>query len=523
MKKITALTIIVIICSSCFNNYYKVRNNNQWNEDLLQSFQKSEKQIVIHFTNGLKELANPVFNTDQISGELKNYLPSYRYIDPDTSIKENFKYKYHDRKVLFSEFHVYVNENFTGQQNFTITKDNFVNSYANIPNKGLSIFSHALGVTIILGVTALLAYAAAAAATVAVVMAFNCPQAYVETTPGQYQFIGGLFTGAVQQDLQRTEMIPLTGLSDSSDTIRVRIKGMPDETQFIDHASVKEIIHPEGTEVVGTRHGDLFIIRHLKMPNEVKAGEMTDRSKTLLFRDGQSYGFHITDSADYSNIQLKFSRKEGDKKAVLVARMKNSIWGGYINNELRKADTNPLAIYAGNNSTMINSAMKVSLMTRNGWKTVDHFPPAGNTALKDMAMELDLSEVDGKDVLVRMESPYRFWDVDHAGLSYETIRPSDMSNLCRVSATNEFSGSIDSEDGLYLSLGPTDQLQLEYIKTPERTTRSSITTYVLVAGGYYHQKSQNNLPQANQPPRFSDPVSLNQYSLARYKELGLPQ
>ncbi|HEX5668390.1 MAG TPA: hypothetical protein VFX73_06265, partial [Chitinophagaceae bacterium] len=215
MKKITALTIIVIICSSCFNNYYKVRNNNQWNEDLLQTFQKSEKHIVIHFTNGLKELANPVFNTDQISGELKNYQPTYRYIDPDTSIKENFKYKYRDRKILFSEFHVYVNENFTGQQNFTITEDNFVNSYANIPNKGLSIFSHALGVTIILGVTALLAYAAAAAATVAVVMAFNCPQAYVETTPGQYQFIGGLFTGAVRQDLQRNDMIPLTGLSDA--------------------------------------------------------------------------------------------------------------------------------------------------------------------------------------------------------------------------------------------------------------------------------------------------------------------
>jgi hypothetical protein len=122
-----------------------------------------------------------------------------------------------------------------------------------------------------------------------------------------------------------------------------------------------------------------------------------------------------------------------------------------------------------------------------------------------------------------MESPYRFWDVDHAGLSYETIRPSDVSNLCRVSATNEFPGSIDSKDGLYLSLGPTDQLELEYTKHLKTTTRGSITTYVLVAGGYYHQKSQSNIPQVNQPPRFSSPVSLNQYSLARYKELGFAQ
>jgi hypothetical protein len=529
MKKITALAIIAICFSSCFNNYFKVKTETEWKQDHLQLLQDTSKRIVIHFRDVLGEMVDPVFSSEQITGNLKTYsVIADSYVNPDTENKQNFKYKYRNRKALFSELHIYVNEDYPAQKNYTVSSSNFVKSNIYYPNKGLSIFSHVLGATIIAGVIGMLAAAAVVSATSymvgAMAMSFNCPQAYIEITPGQYQFIGGLFTGAVRQDLQRTEMIPLTGLSDSSDTVRIRIKGMQDETQFIDHVTVKEVMHPEGTEVVGNRHGDLFIIRHLKMPNEVKAGEMTDRSKTLLFRDGQSYGFHITDSTDNSNIQLKFSRKEGDKKAVLVARMKNSIWGGYINNELRKSDTNPLAIQAGNNSTMTNSAMKISLMTRNGWKTVDHFPPAGNTAVKDLAMEIDLSEVDGKDVLVNMEAPYRFWDVDHVGLSYEIIRPSDVSNLCRVSATinkNEFSGSIGSEDGLYLALENTDQLELEYTKPPRTTTRGSITTYVLVAGGYYHQKSQSNIPQVSQPPRFSDPFSLNQYSIARYKELGL--
>jgi hypothetical protein len=529
MKRITTLMIIAISFSSCFNNYFKVKTETEWKQDHLQLLQDTSKRIVIHFRDVLKEMVDPVFSSEQITGNLKTYtVIADRYLNPDTENKQNFKYKYRNRKALFSELHIYVNEEYPAQKNFTVSSSNFVKSNIYYPNKGLSIFSHVLGATIIAGVIGMLAAAAVASATTymvgAMAMSFNCPQAYIEITPGQYQFIGGLFTGAVTQDLQRTEMIPLTGLSNSSDTVRIRIKGMKDETQFIDHVTVKEVTHPEGTEVVGNRHGDLFVIRHLKMPNEVKACEMTDRSKTLLFRDGQSYGFHITDSTNTSNIQLKFSRKEGDKKAVLVARMKNSIWGGYINNELRKADTNPLAIQAGNNTTMTHSALKISLMTRNGWKTVDHFPPAGNTAVKDLAMEIDLSEVNGKDVLVKMEAPYRFWDVDHVGLSYETINPSHVADLCRVSATinkNEFSGSIGSEDGLYLTLENTDQLELEYTKPQGTTTRGSITTYVLVAGGYYHQKSQNNIPQVNQPLRFSDPFSLNQYSIARYKELGL--
>jgi hypothetical protein len=515
MKKIISLLIITISFSSCFNNYFKVNTETEMKEDQLKQLSASDKKIIVHFRNAMKLLTNPVFAQDQISGGLETYYAmAPRYVNPDTDKKKNFKYKHKYRKQLFSEIHVYVNEDFTGQKEVAISGSNFAKTNMYAPNTGLSIFSHALGAVIIVGLFTIVATADVYAG------GYNCPQTYIETSPGQYKFIGGLFTGAVRKDLQRTDMIPLPDQA-STDTLRIRIKGMQNETQYIDHAEVKQVIHPEGTEVIGNQHGDLFIIRHLKMPNEIIAGESVDRSKNLLFRDGQSYGFHVTDSSDQSHIQLRFTRKESDKKAVLVARMKNSAWGGFITNELKNSSVNPLAMETGFTSTVVSSSMKISVMTKTGWKAVDHFPPAGNTATRDLAMEIDLSEVDGKDVIVKMEAPYRFWDLDHVGLSYEVVKPSNVASLCRVSATvdgKNFSGSIDRKDGLYLALESTDQVDLEYIKQPSQTP-GAITSYLLVAGGYYHLKPQNNVTQS-QPLRFSESNSLNKYSIAKYKELG---
>jgi hypothetical protein len=515
MKKITVLLIIAISFSSCFNNYFKVKTDTELKEDQLKQLSASEKKIIVHFRNAMKLLTNPVFGPDQISGGLEAYYAmANRYTNPDTEKSDFFNYKRKYRKILFSEIHIYVNEDYSGQNTYLITTQNFVKTNIYSHDKAMTNFSYALGGAIIVGMVALIANIGD------MPIGYNCPQTYFETTPGQYKFIGGLFTGAVRQDLQRTDMMSLPNLT-SSDTLRIQIKGMANETQYLDFAEVRQVVHPEGTEVVGNHYGDLFIIRHLKMPNEIITGETVDRSKNLLFRDGQSYGFHIADSSDQSNIRLKFSRKEGDKKAVLVARMKNSAWGGYITNELKRSYADPLALEAGYTSTAINTSMKISVMTKKGWKAVDHFPPAGNTAIRDLAMEIDLSEVEGKDVIVKMEAPYRFWDLDHVGLSYEIVKPADVSRLCRVSATvdgKNFSGSIDHQDGLYLALESTDQVDLEYIKQPSPVP-GTITSYVLVAGGFYHLKPQNTVMQTN-PLRFSEPASLNKYSIARYKELG---
>jgi hypothetical protein len=81
-----------------------------------------------------------------------------------------------------------------------------------------------------------------------------------------------------------------------------------------------------------------------------------------------------------------------------------------------------------------------------------------------------------------------------------------------------FSSSIDRQDGLYLALESTDHVELEYIKQPSYTP-GTITSYLLVAGGYYHLKPQNNVTQT-QPLRFSESTTLNKYSIAKYKELG---
>jgi hypothetical protein len=96
-----------------------------------------------------------------------------------------------------------------------------------------------------------------------------------------------------------------------------------------------------------------------------------------------------------------------------------------------------------------------------------------------------------------------------------------MIDLPSLSATKNMvdqARAIEMEDHRYLTLESKDQLNLEYIKSPETTSPGSATTYMLVAGGYYRQRSEIATSLANQPLQTSG--NLNRYSIARYKELG---
>lgn len=132
MKKIIFTAFIILSLSSCFQNLFKVQTSNAWSKSHIDSIQHSDKTVIVHFRNDIKTMLSPKFDSNQISGQLGEYQAlSKREISPGYPKKAN-AYNKGDKKILFGQVHVYVAEDFTGQNTITINRDNFAwtNVYA---------------------------------------------------------------------------------------------------------------------------------------------------------------------------------------------------------------------------------------------------------------------------------------------------------------------------------------------------------------------------------------------------------
>lgn len=527
MKKALLLALVVLGSTGCFKNYYKVNLTPGWNYDLLKTYQQSEKVFIVHFNDQTFELMDPQVSDKEIKGSITKYKPlKAEYEDPDPFDKTHV-YKMKHKKKLFSEVHIFVRNNYGNDPNVVIDSSNFVDSRVYVANQGASVGSHVLGGVLILASLAILTAGTAA-------IACNCPQVFIETTPAKYEFVAGMYSGAIMQTLERTDYLPLPESLGNSDTIRLKIKGMPGETQYMNHIGIKEVTHPKGTELVANQHGAMFLVKKLNTPDEVSFGSTVDKSKNVWFRDGKNYDFHIGDTnTDLSVLDLQFAKEKNATNALLVTRLKNSDWGGYVYHQfidLYGAAYPTWVAQQEKNKTNASEwqkaqglMMKIEVLTKNGWKTVDYFSAAGNTASRDLAMEIPLNEIQGDKVRIRMKSAYRFWEVDQAGLTYSYGAAAITKDLKPIAIQkNEQDQRVDlsASDQNYMVLDDKEELQIEFLN--QKKSPKNVTTYVLVAGGYYHQKARNSDPPQTELLRtFLTPGAFHNYSLNKFNQLAI--
>lgn len=133
--------------------------------------------------------------------------------------------------------------------------------------------------------------------------------------------------------------------------------------------------------------------------------------------------------------------------------------------------------------------MKVFVETEKGWQYVDHFTLTGNTASRDMIMEIDLTGVKKNKVNVRIESTFQFWNLDMAALDFSdnAVVTSAILNPATVIKNNKENnqGQLLQKDAAYSHLLNNDYISIEFDASPS----SGNTSFFLVSSGYYHTKS----------------------------------
>ncbi len=479
-RKATIAVVLVtaFVLVGCFQHYYRTNTKNSIDTATLKRLQNSSKYFILHY-NDKKAfgLINVTVSGDNIEGDLAE-LPEERkkYLNP--SPERSNIVKRADKMSALMEVHLYYPQAMTaGQTHVTIPASAFNRVDVYEFDRNATTSNHVIswiGVGLV---------SAAAITLIAFAIACNCPQVYVNNN-GQYEFKSGVYSGAVYSTLERSDYLYLEGIHPVNDRYKFRIGNVENEEQFINQVRLMKVDHAPGVKVLADRHGKILTYKAPVSPTRATYEDNIDVTRELKFTDGEYYLFDSKANENgFSAVTIRFDKPAGAGKGKLIVHAGNSKWSGYLYKEFASLFGNSYEKWrkqqeqspaANAEQWQIDQALplKVFAETGNGWQYIDHFALTGNTASRDMIMEIDLSSLKSDKVNIRLESTYQFWNIDQAVMDFSDNISVHTSFIDPVSATkNDKINNLDEllkQDKKYTQLTSNDITDIEFnALTPE--------------------------------------------------------
>lgn len=535
-RHVTIPVLFAIVLSGCFQHYFKTNSQGSVDAAKVQQLISANKYFILHFQNRIVALNNIVIDGDRltaiptdVSPEHSHQLfPENKEVTPSTvNNKRSHRMKKADKVAVLMEVHLYTKELFDQKNTINLPLSSFFRTdvYEFDPNATNTnhIFSW-IGVA---------AATASIVGLIAFAIACNCPQVYVNNN-GQYEFKSGVYSGAVYSSLERTDYLPLNGIQPVNANYEVQIHNAKDEEQFINQVQVLKVVHDKNQNVLVDRRGKAVTYQKPIAPKAAAYNGTTDVLEQIKYTDNQFYSFESGAGPDnLSEVTLQFERPAGVTKGKLLIHAGNSAWSGYLYKEFatlfgtgyekwrKQQEENP-SDAALQWQTDQGLPIKVYLATSNGWKYVDHFALTGNTAKRDMIMEIDISNAAPGDVKIRLETVHRFWDLDQAGMDFSADAPVKTTLLDPAVVINNSGRSLAAElkepDKQYAQLTGNDFLQLEFPATSNEDGLSE--SLFLVSRGYYHSlQKYTGRPNITALLKFKEKSAFDKFSREKIIEI----
>ncbi|MEO6722392.1 MAG: hypothetical protein ABIN67_18635 [Ferruginibacter sp.] len=542
--------LVVISLSSCFLHYYKVDRLNKADAATMQNLIAGSKYFILHANDKNLALTQVKINNDMLEGEVNPLPPEHeKYLNPKNAYANRFKVK--DKDIVLYEVHLYT------------TNPAISTSHISIPMQDVSrvdiyeLNQKATRKSRILSIVGLSAITFGTIVIIAAAIALDdwgnndtyvapsnngnsnnsdwaycSPQVYAMHGP-ERKLTGILYSGAIFAPLQRTDYMPLADVHPENNQFNLQIHGGQNEEQIIHETKLLQVTHGSDNNVLLDHHGKVLVYKDPAKPVKVFTEENEDAKSQVLFADESYYSFtNQSAGRNTSDIILDFKKPANITSAKLLVKAKNSAWGLYLFRKFKslygdsypalvqqkdKADRNKLLQCELDQSL----PLLVSVKAGNTWKFVDFFYTPGNQVLRDMIMEIDLSDFKDKDhVQVRLETTYMFWDLDYAGmdfsktLSYETafISPDKIVKCAdNQSQGTDAIGAVQLSDKEHLNLG---------FSVKPVIAGNKVNSYFLVGTGYYLDNTRfEGKPQLAKLAAFSQKGAFDKFSRQTFDEL----
>lgn len=348
-------------------------------------------------------------------------------------------------------------------------------------------------------------------------MQFDYSNAFdeAESCPFVYAFDGEKYVleaepygGSVCAGLERPDWAVLDSLKPVDGRYRLLLSNELDEIEHVDELKLVVVDHPAGVSVSPEVSGRMRTLAAPVPPSAARDGDGRDVRNELAASDGLCWQGRVEgrdpdrDEDLKDELTLEFPRPAGARRAKLVAVARTTMWGSQAIRPLLAGQGRELSGYfdkvdAGGPALLSllgwfaredMYTLQVRVETTAGWKVKALVYGGGPVIAKDKAYGLDLGDVSGDTVRIRLTPAAGFWMIDRLAMDFSDDVPVRATEVAAVAARD---GS-GREVGLELAADDDHRLvlpkrarpaALEFPVPPEAP--GTVRTVFVKARGYY--------------------------------------
>jgi hypothetical protein len=265
---------------------------------------------------------------------------------------------------------------------------------------------------------------------------------------------------AAEKEFWTKEWTPVEARPGEDGKLHVRLDNATTVTRGVDEATLVVVDHPAGIAVAPDVLGGVRPVAAPVAPVQAVDNSGTDIRDLIAARDGvlwRSTGGEPAPgapSAAHDEISLVFPKPKGSRHARLIVGVSNTAWRSEFAREVLARTAPPAPPAAGQARKALSpprspaapsdyrpwefTSLRVKLLTAFGWQTGQVLFAVGPRPAEDMIYDLELDDVPGDTVQIKLFPPSGYWLIDHVAL--------DLVAELTIEATDVIPERVDGPD-----------------------------------------------------------------------------
>jgi hypothetical protein len=518
-RKLSYFLIILILLHTTACNYYKV--NKVATDDIpsIKNIGRLHKTMIVHAGEETFILKDIKLDSINLSGQLAKISSDEFYFNEND---KNQRFKKEEKEIL-NEVHFYLNTT-NLQPPYAVIPLNEINEIKIIePDSGRTVASYIFtSVGVLVGAFAILLVIVALTKS-------SCPYVYVYDGEA-YIFEGETFGGAISQNLERDDYMPLPNIKNHHGKYKIRISNELKEIQYTDLAELVVVNHQSKSDVLLDQHGNPQIILNKTAASKASSEYGQNLLSTLEKKDNNVFFFN-EDNSISNAVFLTFKKPLDVNEGKLIISAKNTLWFDYIFGKFLSKFGSAYQNWMEKQSAMpreerlkkiseYHFPISIYLKKNNSWQLAEEIMTVGPLAYRDFIIPIDLKDIKNDEVEVMIKTGFMFWELDAAAMDFseggvtkkEIIKPI----FANGTDTKDWTSSLMNVDQDYMIQSTVGEItEISYKVSPSESGYKQ-SVFLHTRGYYTLIRDFKGLPEISELNKFKNADHFSFYSKSCY-------
>lgn len=526
------LSISLSFCLLCLFNgcsYYRVEpitpESNQDMREKIAAFNEADKYIILHHNGSSYHLKDASIKSDSLilEGSVENLSVGHL---PKKYPQNGRTYRYYSKKTTpLNEVHIYLDS--PGQPEIgkpiriKMSEISSVGmSEANHGRTFANIFFSAVATFFVINLIAL-------------ALKSSCPFVYGHDG-SQLVFMGELYPGNIIREAQRTDFLLLPGIRPDQGKYSLIISNELREIQHTDLTELMVIDHPPSSQVLLDTRGKPVLFRDVTKAHAAFVDGRKVHVHPASEKDGYSFTFDTPDIQNNGRreVVLRFRKPLYASSANIMLSARNSIWLDYVFGKFNEKFGAAYPAFQKQQQEKNyeetlgwmqaqNLPLTLKLKVGDEWQTVETFYTAGPMAFRELAATVDLTKIPGSEIELKLETGFKFWEVDFAGLDFDITGEVQVKSVLPHQATTEngeeVSALLTATDGRYVTQDQVGDYMVVSFTEPLPGYGRERTVFLKNRGYYNYIRDYDGIPDVAALRKFRIPGYFTRFSENEYR------